>query len=79
MVQKVKDLTDRKRMIRNRAECIMDKDGKLLFESEDIRNRWVAYIRDLYSDDNRGEMKEQADDNSGPSITKDEIRAALKK
>ena len=52
MHEKVKELTDRKRNIRNGSGCIMSKDGELLFEKNAVKERWVQYIHDLYNDEN---------------------------
>ena len=30
--------------------CIKNKDGKILFEKEDIKQRWEEYIEELYKD-----------------------------
>ena len=78
--QKVKELTDRRRNIKNRSGCIKDKDGELLFEKEKISERWVEYIRTLYSDDNRSELGNEDTDTEeeGPPIMKEEVCNALK-
>ena len=54
MHAKVKELW-RNRKYNNSNGCIMDKEGNLLFEEEDVANRWKEYITQLY-DDNRAEM-----------------------
>ena len=51
MHEKVKELTDRRRNIRN-GSGIMSKDGELLFEKSAVKERWVQYIHDLYKDEN---------------------------
>ena len=41
---------------RKKQACrVMSKDGKLLFEQEDIPKRWIEYISNLYND-NRDDM-----------------------
>ena len=51
---KVKELW-RNNKYNNNNGCIMDKEGNLLSEEEDIAIRWKEYITELY-DDNRAEM-----------------------
>ena len=78
MHEKVKELTDRKRNIRNGSGCIMSKDGELLFEKSAVKERWVQYIHDLYKDEKRGIRPDYVGDD-GPSITQDEVSEAIKK
>ena len=78
MHEKVKELTDRKRNIRNGSGCIMRKDGELLFEKSAVKERWVQYIHNLYKDENRGIRPEYVGDD-GPSITQDEVSEAIQK
>ena len=54
MHEEVKELTDRKRNIRNGSGCIMSKDGELLFEKNAVKERWIQCIHDLYNDENQG-------------------------
>ena len=49
MHEKIKNLTN-KTNERNQASCIMDKDGKFLFEQECISKSWVEYTLNLYND-----------------------------
>ena len=35
------------------SNCIAYQNGKILFEDEDITNRWVEYFGELYNDDKR--------------------------
>jgi hypothetical protein len=78
MHEKVKELTDRRRNIRNGSGCIMSKDGELLFEKSAVKERWVQYIHDLYKDEKRGIRPDYVGDD-GPSITQDEVSEAIKK
>ena len=57
--------------------CITDKNGKLLFDQEEIARRWVEYITELY-DDNREEIP-QFTVTSGENIMKEEVTKALKR
>ena len=54
----------------------MQKKGKLLFEQEEIANRWVEYISKLYNDE-RNEMP-LFDVISGENILKEEIEKVIK-
>jgi len=54
MRQKINNFTNKK-STKKQASGIMSKDGKLLFEQEDISKRWAEYIPNLYND-NRDDM-----------------------
>ena len=56
MRKKIKEVTN-KRKSRAGNNCIKDKLGKMLFDTEDVTNRWVEYVDELYNDD-RGEPPE---------------------
>ena len=49
MYDKVKELT-RKCTLKG-GGSITDKNGKILFDQEEIDKRWVEYIKELYDDD----------------------------
>ena len=49
MHKRVKDLTNRNSR-QTASGCIKDRNGKLLFDQEDIANRWAEYITELYND-----------------------------
>ena len=53
----------------------MDKEGNLLFEEEDVANRWKKYITELY-DDNRAEMPKLAM-KTGYNILQEEVQKAI--
>jgi Reverse transcriptase (RNA-dependent DNA polymerase) len=66
---------------------IKDKDGNLLKDEDQIRNRWKEYIEELYVEENVPSGIEMSDntqqasnnaDEQGPSILKEEIRRAIK-
>ena len=61
---------------RNQNNTIMNKHGKILMESDEIKARWEEYIKELY-DDTREEIVCQRN-NEGPEILKEEIRKAMK-
>jgi len=71
-------LVDRRKGIKSSSGCIRDKSGKLLFEQQEIEKIWVEYISELYDDEQR-EARPIYDDNTGPSITKEEVIWARKK
>ena len=75
MHKKVKDLTNRHSR-KTASGCIKDKNGKLLFDQEDIAIRWAEYITELYNDD-RGEMP-SFEVTSGKNIMKEEVELVIK-
>ena len=56
--------------------CICDKDGKILFEDQEISDRCVEYIGELYNDQ-RNEMPE-IEPTTGPRILQSEIETSIK-
>ena len=74
MHAKVKELWKNKKY-NNSNGCIMDKEGNLLFEEEDVANRWKEYITELY-DDNRAEMPKFAM-TTGYNILQEEVQKAI--
>ena len=46
---KVKELT--KKCTQKCGGSITDKNGKILFDQEELSKRWVEYIKQLYDDD----------------------------
>ena len=75
MHKKVKDLTNRNSR-KTASGYIKDKNGKLLFDQEDIAIRWAEYITELYNDD-RGEMP-SFEVTSGKNIMKEEVELVIK-
>ena len=55
--------------------CIKDKDGNLLFEKDQILNRWSEYAGDLFAD-NRPPLPTPSN-NEGTPILKSEVRNAM--
>ena len=51
----IRQLTGQQRRTTHTSNCIKDKDGKILFEKEDIQERWREYINELF-DDERPEL-----------------------
>ena len=37
----------------NSSGIIMDKDGTILFEENDIKRRWLEYVKEIYDEPNR--------------------------
>ena len=62
---------------RTAGRCIKNKEGKILFEKEDIKRRWTEYIEELFQDD-RDQLPTPSN-NRGPQITKHETENALYK
>ena len=54
----------------------MNKQGKILMESDEIKARWEVYIKELY-DDIREEIVCEIS-NEGPEMLKEEIPKAMK-
>jgi len=73
--EKIKDVIGRKPS--PRSGCIKSKKGRILMDVEDKLNRWSEYIQDLFEDE-RGPPPEINND-YGPSILKEEVRAAIRK
>ena len=57
--------------------CIKSKDGKVIFEKEEVRKRWAEYVGDLFAD-TRPELPVPAN-NEGPPIIQAEVEKALRK
>ena len=49
MYDKVRQL--KKKCTQKGEGSITDKNGKMLFDQEEIAMRWVEYIKELYDDD----------------------------
>ena len=56
--------------------CIRSKDGKVIFEKDEVRKRWAEYVGDLFAD-TRPAMPVPTN-NEGPPIIQSEVRKALK-
>ena len=80
MYATVKNL-DRKPTAQSKA--ILDKEGKLLVDENDILERWKEYIEELYSTDRNNDMVVEEEnevpvDDKGPDLLAEEIIKALK-
>ena len=62
----------------NSTGCIKSQDGTMLMEKDEILNRWSEYAEDLFKDDRdtKPEIKKNIE---GPSILKEEVKAAINK
>ena len=47
---KVKEMSTKK-CSKSGTNCIRDKNGKMLFDSNDVINRWVEHVTELYHDE----------------------------
>ena len=76
--QDIKEITGKGRKVKSSSNCIKDKNGNLLFDEQEIQNRWQEYIGELYDDPERTTPKIVFQTPlTGPDITKDEILHAL--
>ena len=62
-------------MRRTGNSCITNKDARVLFNQQEIQDRWKMYIQVLFKED-RGDIP-QMDNTEGPIILKEEVRKAL--
>ena len=74
MYQNVKEVTGTDRR-RAGNSFISSKEGRVLFDQQEIQDRWKEYIAELFADD-RGENP-QMDNTDGPVILKEEVRKAI--
>jgi hypothetical protein len=61
---------------------VQDKDGTMLQDPQQVKERWKEYVEDLYQTKNRPtglnqEMGEVEEEETGPDILKEEILAAI--
>ena len=69
------------RRFRPRNSAIKDKNGRLLTEEQEIKNRWLQYVKDLYE---KGESTEQQynwkdKNNKEPEPLLEEVYRAIKR
>jgi hypothetical protein len=74
--QKINEISGRKSGCSG-SGCIKAKDGTMLVEKNDIKNRWTEYIGELFHDV-RGDLPRFPDSTEGPRILKSEVRSAIK-
>ena len=85
LYNKVRQLTRQSRQ-RNNTSAIKDKNGNLLTDKDDIKNRWKEYIEVLYDGEGKPLKKnlkmekesEVDEDSKGPDLLASEIMAAIK-
>ena len=58
MYAKVKEITRTAKSGASSGSAIKDKDGVLLTESDEVRNRWKEYIEDLYCGSDKPKFEE---------------------
>ena len=61
---------------RRKLDYNHDKDGNILFESNQINDRWKEYIKDLYDDENRKDDV-TIENEEGPYILMSEVKYAM--
>ena len=74
---KVKEATGAKKKKARLQSCIKDKDGNILFEANQINDRWKEYIKDLYDDENRKDDI-MIENQEGPPILISEVKYAMR-
>ena len=85
LYNKVRQLTGQSRQ-RNNNSAIKDKNGNLLTDKDDIKNRWKEYIEVLYDGEGKPlkenlkmEKESEVDEDSkSPDLLASEIKAAIK-
>ena len=86
MYSKVKQITRTGNTGTGSSNLIKDKNGVLLTEPEEVKGRWKEYIEELYCASEKPKFDELGieaegsvdEDNKGPDLLGDEIRAAIK-
>ena len=76
MYEHIAKITGKKKYLKSGA--IKSKEGNILTEKEEIKERWKEYVEDLYKDDQRGDLEETRTDENGEYILHSEIRQAMK-
>ena len=76
MHAKVKEAIGAKKKKTRLQACIKDKEGKILFETNLIEDRWKEYISELYDDKDRKDIVIENTD--GPPILISEVKYAMK-
>ena len=77
MHSKINEVTGRKCYCSSPG-CIQAQDGTMLMEKEEVLARWSEYVEELFRDD-RGPKPVMKRNLEGPSILKEEVKAAMKK
>jgi len=71
---------------KTRSNIVKDKASKILFDNDEVANRWKEYLEDLYIGDDINNKQEEYIENEqilnpameGPEITKDKFNRALR-
>ena len=79
MHRKVKEVTGTKKKKTGIQMCVKDKNGNILFEKENIEERWCEYIKELYDDDEGRPDQVTVNDEEGPPILTSEVKYAMKR
>ena len=74
MYQNIEELVVRKQGVS--TGCLKTKNGDIIMDKEKILERWSEYIQELF-DDERKDIKVMKNNFAGPTIMKDEVRAAI--
>ena len=76
MYEHIAKITGKKKYLRSGA--IKSKEGNILTEKEEVKERWKEYVEDLYKDEERGNLEDVRLDENGEYILHSEIRHAMK-
>ena len=77
MHDSIKELAGVKKSSNSGGSCIKDREGNMIFEREQILERWAEYIGDLFAD-TRPTLPNPSNDR-GPPILKEEVEKAIRK
>ena len=76
MHQEIKEMVGSSKKKSSSGGCIKDKNGKMLFEKDQVLERWAEYVGDLFAD-TRPPLPAPSNDD-GPPILRCEVEKALK-
>src|SRR5437867_12978541 len=75
LYQKIKELRPKASRV---LQTIKSKQGKAVLEKDEVMERWVEYVEELYKDENRGEADMGDLVNEVYIISSEEIEAVIK-
>lgn len=76
--QRIKNMTKLKKGLTN-GGGIMDKNGNMLYETEDMKRRWIEYIDELFDDVKSEHMPDIREDMEVTEINMEEMVHAIQK
>src|SRR5688572_23770002 len=63
---------------KRKMQMIKSKQGKSIMDKEEVLERWVEYVEELYSDENRGEADMGDLINEVYTVSSEEIKIVIK-